>query len=126
MMRVIDGTSNVAVQRDERSVTWDLTLELRDCTIRFNHPAGGQIVLVQSGTSESEGHTRFRVTPQSPQPAVLLELESSERGEMTTREGNRVRTCAFDITQRFEPATNQVRMTGTSCGHTIDIVRPAM
>jgi len=58
--------------------------------------------------------------------AHRLEHDFHEIGEYTTISNGRSFTCAIDITHRLDRAANTLRMSGTACGHPIDIVRPAI
>jgi hypothetical protein len=119
--RVIDGTTHSASGAGVHTVEWNLSMEYRDCALRID-----TMSIELDGATRSEGRSRVRAPAQGGQRPTVLELESRDRGQMTTRTNGRTQTCSFDMTQRFDPVKNEIRLTGTSCGHKIDISRPVL
>lgn len=115
----LEGTTSAQVSGTELSSTWTITTRHLDCAVRINDRT-----LVTSGSANSTGHMRMRLPAQSGDPPAMLEFEARSQGEMTTRDGVHTRTCTYDLTQRYDAARKEVTLTGTSCGHSINIVRP--
>jgi hypothetical protein len=115
----LEGTTSAQVSDTELSSTWNITTRHLDCAVRINDRT-----LATSGSATSTGRMRMRLPAQMGERPVMLEFEARSQGEMTTRDGVHVRTCTFDLTQRYDAARLEVTLTGTSCGHNINIVRP--
>jgi hypothetical protein len=78
-----------------------------------------------TGESHLTGITRLRVSVQE-QTLEVLQHEFHEVGEYTTTTDGRSITCAIDISHTFQPASNTMRLSGTACGHRIDVERPVL
>jgi hypothetical protein len=114
-----DGSVDIAEDGDVLAITFLMTATHQACAVLID-----QMRIVTTGHTHIEGATRMRRPAAAGQPAILLSHESHQTGEMTTTHDGQSITCAFDITQSYDPVANTLHIRGTSCGHTIDLVRP--
>lgn len=117
--RRIEGNSAASDNNGERTVDWTISLTHNNCALRL-----GDLSLVLSGSSQSTGHSRMRMPATAGGAPIILEYQAHERGSMTTTQDGRSITCSYDITQQLDAANNVIRMTGTSCGRSVDLSRP--
>ena len=116
--RLLDGRAETTPAGNVVTTTWQLTTQHRDCAITVSNTT-----LITNGVTQSSGRAVIRLPAQGGQMPTILELQARDAGTMTTRVGNESHTCTFDLSQTFNAATNQVRITGTSCGQSVDFVR---
>ena len=117
--RRIAGNTDASETNGERTLVWSISLTHNDCGMQL-----GNISLVLSGSSQSDGRSRMRMPSTAGGAPVILEYRARERGSMTTTQDGRSMTCSFDITSQLDPVSNVIRMTGTSCGRSVDLSRP--
>jgi hypothetical protein len=114
----MQGTTSFQANGNEFASTWDFTVQHNDCAIAVNART-----LMTSGSTTSTGQMRMRPPAQPGGRVEMLEYEARNHGQLTTRDGNQSRTCSFDLTQHYDAVRKEMRMTGTSCGQTINLVR---
>ncbi|MGH7470012.1 MAG: hypothetical protein ACRENP_18865 [Longimicrobiales bacterium] len=117
--RVTDGMVTTGFADGVYTCVWDLTMAYRHCALRVD-----TLTIELDGLTHSEGRSRTRVPSAAGQSVVPLELDGRNWGEMTTRLDTRTQTCSFEMRQRYDPIKSEIRLTGTSCGRSIDIARP--
>jgi hypothetical protein len=118
--RVLDGSMVATTEPDNvRRLVIDVTIEQHACAFLLNERR-----FETTGTSHLTGDTSFRFPSSAGEQPVVLTYELHETGEYTVTTDSHSITCSFDMTQRLEPGTNNIRITGTSCGHVIDAVHP--
>jgi hypothetical protein len=119
--RTMNGNATHDQSGDVLTSTWNFTNTMSACVMTMD-----TFRVELSGQTRSEGHSRVRVPTQAGGSSAILELESHSTGQTTAKQNGRTTSCTHDITQRFNAASNQMRLTGTSCGHTIDMTVPAL
>jgi hypothetical protein len=116
--RVLSGSGSSTQSGDVVSSSWQMSTQHRDCAMVFN-----STTLVTSGSSQSQGQVSLRVPASGSSRPTILQLQARDTGTMTTKVGNETHTCAFDLSQTYNASTNQVRVTGTACGQSVDFTR---
>ena len=119
--RTMNGSATHDQSGDVLTTTWDFTNTMSACVMSVD-----TFRVELSGQTRSEGRSRVRVPTQAGASAAMLELESHSTGQTTTKLNGRTTSCSHDMTQRYNAASNQMRLTGTSCGRTIDMTVPIL
>ena len=118
--RTADVSVEASIANDRRTARYSATLLHDQCGMQFN---GNTITVHGSSTSTGTVVHSFPVEP--GQRPTLFEMTTTTVSDITTTVDGKSRNCQSSVTNTYQPATQTVRMTGTMCGHDIDVTRPA-
>src|SRR5688572_13991383 len=104
------------------SHNWTHTQTHDDCAV--THTRGDQqITVVLDGSVSVTGAATYELPATAGQPRKILTFSSTRKGSTTTTVGDKTRTCAIDVTETYDPATNTFTIKGTMCGREVNITR---
>lgn len=97
--------------------TWDQVVGHDACGLSVN---GAPVTI--DGEIQRVGEARFGAPVQGVSP--LLMMEATQVGTLSVTRAGVTTTCSYDLVFEFDAAADQYRITGTACGHAVDMRAP--
>jgi len=135
-------SANIITQADANQLAGDMDAVSTLGTTDFGLGASFNVSVDGSGASAAQAtsapfpiNTQFTVTKQCPKggqvaiagsivAGVLSGLQTqTHKGSFTWARTGGSGTCDVDLASSYDPATHTVTVTGTFCGHTVNVTR---
>jgi hypothetical protein len=121
----MSGSSTSSFDPDTRvlSTTWSHTQTHDDCAVIHKRRDGQETKSVIDGAVTVTGSASYELPETRGEPRKILSWSSKRAGSTTTTIGENTRTCAIDVTETYDPATNTFTIEGVMCGREINVTR---